>query len=420
MAVTQESVLFRLINEGGRIKKSEIASHFRDLECVDPAERQRNRELFKTFVNSVATVRELDGVRYVVLRKTYRHLLKGAERPDQGEIQPTGEQRSPPEPLREAGSRTVDEEADEESSGPPELLSPVEQALLRSKLSALPPRGIQQDETGVDQEHAALPLRLPPRASRASVSEPEPDPPERSARASPRSQRRLPLAESKSARAPEDPGEARAPSSAVPLEEAEHQWLVKCAAGHWGQVYGLLLRDSHLAEKRDFMSGFTAVHWAAKWGNGAMLVKIMDLAKEGGVQIDINAKTHGGYTPLHIAALHNQEYMVAMLVGEYGADPAVRDNSGKRPRHYLGQGASASIREMLGRPKNPEAPENPHNEREEPDLSRGRHSISRLFQPHAAAQKKKPKQRTRLRSLSEEGRPDGAAWRSRTASDACV
>eukprot|EP00066_Takifugu_rubripes_P020315 XP_011609581.1 PREDICTED: ankyrin repeat domain-containing protein SOWAHA-like [Takifugu rubripes] len=93
MALTQESVLFRLINEGGQVKKSEIVSHFRGLlDGVDPAEKQRNRELFKTFVNSVATVREIDGVRYVVLKKVYQHLLKrvqAAEEPDHGEIRRT-------------------------------------------------------------------------------------------------------------------------------------------------------------------------------------------------------------------------------------------------------------------------------------------------------------------------------------------
>lgn len=439
MALTQESVLFRLINEGGQVKKSEIVSHFRGLlDGVDPAEKQRNRELFKTFVNSVATVREIDGVRYVVLKKVYQHLLnrvQAAEEPDHGEIRRTGEPRSPPERAEEAGSRSSGSGADEESSSggresPAELLSPVQMALQRSKLSNFGPKKMLnfevrqpcggQERAAAQSKPYALPLRVPARVELTL------DPPDRSTQASPLSGRRSRLEEPgcrpvQHDKAPEELKEVRAASSTVPLEDSEHKWLVRCAAGHWGHVYGLLLTDSHLAEKRDFMSGFTALHWAAKWGNSNMLVKIMDLAKKGGVQIDINTKAHGGYTPLHIAALHDQEYIMAMLMGEYDADPTIRDNCGKRPHHYLRTGASESVREMLVKPKAPPPPEMDQSQREEPDPARGRHSISRLFQPHVAGQKKKLKQRTGLSSLREEfgeERQDGAAIRNRTSSDA--
>lgn len=437
MALTQESVLFWLINEGGKVKKSELVSHFKGLvDCLDPAEKQRNRELFKTFVNSVATVREVDGVRYVVLRKMYQHLLTGAEsseKPDQGEPQRTGEQGSPPERGEAAGG--CDEvaggrAADEESSGeggesPTELLSPVHEALRRSRFSSFRPQKRltfenQERSTCADQQRAAnqskpyaLPLRIPTQ-TRVEASKVDLDPPERSPPDSPQSQKRLPPMERgcsspqlrravRSTRAPEEPREVRASSSCtVPLEDLEHEWLLRCAAGHWQQVHGLLLKDSHLAERRDFLSGFTALHWAAKCGNSSMLVKIVDRAKEGGVQIDINAKTHGGYTPLHIAALHNQGYIMAMLMGEYSADPNIRDNCGKRPHHYLQEDAPRSLREMLLAATAGPAPESGQSEREEPDLSRGRHSISRLFQPHVGSHKKKLKQRPGFCTLSEE------------------
>lgn len=434
MALTQESVLFRLVNEGGKVKKSEIVSHFKGLvDCLDPAEKKRNRELFKTFVNSVATVREIDGVRYVVLKRMYQHLLKdaeSAEKPDDGEFQRTGEQPSPPERREAAGSRTAVSEADEESGGegrgsPTELLSPVQMALRRGRFSGFRPRKMlsfemQERQTCEDQQRAAiqskpyaLPLRIPVSATRVEVGKLDLDPTERSPQDSPLSKKRLPLMERgcsspqlrrlvQSTRAPEEPREVRASSSTVPLDDLEHKWLVRCAAGQWKQVHGLLLKDCHLAEKRDFMSGFTVLHWAAKHGKSSMLVKIVDLAKKGGVQIDINAKTHGGYTPLHIAALHNREYMVAMLMGEYDADPNIRDNCGKRPHHYLQNDASRSVREMLVKANAQPAPENVQRERDEPDLSRGRHSISRLFQPHVASYKKKLKQRPGFHSLREE------------------
>lgn len=428
MALTQESVLFLLVNEGGQVKKSEIVSHFKGLwDGVDPAEKQRNRELFKTFVNSVATVREVDGVCYVVLKKVYRHLLHGT--PGHEEIRGAGEPRS------RSGVSEADEEPSGEGEGSPaELLSPVQLALRRSKVAGVRPKkmlNFEMQQMWWAQERATAQCK-PCALASVEVNKLKLEPPERSMQASPQSERRSHLTErgcgspqlrraSKSTKAPEEPREARASSCTVPLEDWEHEWLVRCAAGHWGQVYGLLLRDSHLAEKRDFMSGFTALHWAAKWGNGNMLVKIIDLAKEAGVQLDINAKTHGGYTPLHIAALHNQEYVITMLMGEYNADPNIRDNCGKKPHHYLQTGASGAVREMLVKPKARSSPETVQGEGEEPEPSMGRHSISRHFQPHLTGQKKKLKQRSGLWSLSEEsgGEPqDGAIFRNRMASDA--
>lgn len=428
MALTQESVLVLLLAQGGRVQKQDLVSHFRGLlDRGDPEEKRRNRDLFKALVNSVATVREVDGVRYVVVRRRYRHLLS-----DQSHIRGLGE---PPEGGQEAGgggSGPEDERRGGGAESPPEAVSPAELALRRSASMGLRFK-VRVGEAreggggGGQGKPYALPLRTPAAPARPDALSLGPDPPPRpaAAAASPRVGRRTPGSPrpggaAKRSGALGEPQELRATppsSSAVPLEEAEHEWLVRCAAGQWGRVYGLLLRDRHLAPKRDFMTGFTALHWAAKCGNHDMLVKIIDRAREGGVQVDVNAKTHGGYTPLHIAALHKQEYVATILMAEYGADPNVRDNGGKRAHHYLQGGASGSVREMLGRPPAPRAPEKVQGEREEADLSRGRHSISRLFQPHTAAaagggQKKKARPRPGLPSLGEdaaEEQPDGGA-----------
>ncbi|XP_054482032.1 ankyrin repeat domain-containing protein SOWAHA-like [Anoplopoma fimbria] len=459
MVLTQESVLSLLIAEGGKVKKSDLVGKFKDsIDCEDPAEKERNRELFKTYVNNVAVVKEIDGVRYVVVRKTHQHLLEGArtaesrvQEPDVKETPLTGEQQRPPARTEKTGGcdgadgdRSAVSEPDQEQAGesrdnPAELLSPIQLALQRSKYPDVrvkrmlsveikrqdahgdngSRRGAPNAPTATKSKPYALPLRVPASTTQVEIRKlkaaPE-DPPESPKLDSFRSKRRPSSGETKvsspqlrrsvkSSKESEEPGETRAPS-AVPLEHSEHEWLVKCAAGHWSQVYGLLLRDNQLAEKRDFMSGFTALHWAAKCGNSEMLVKIVDLSRQGGVDIDVNAKTHGGYTPLHIAALHHQEYIMAMLVGELGADPSVRDNCGKKAYHYLRKGVSETLKEMLGVTKAPEAQDQGAEEKEEldlfPDLSKGLYSISRLFQPHATGHKKKHKQRLGFYSLSEE------------------
>ncbi|XP_035522851.1 ankyrin repeat domain-containing protein SOWAHB-like [Morone saxatilis] len=470
MSLTQESLLFLLIAEGGKVKKSDLVGKFKgSIDCSDPAQKERNRELFKTFVNNVAFVKEIDGVRYVVVKKVYQHLLDGvhpAEKTDNKEIPLTGEQQRPPARSQETdnagGERSAVSEPDREqassesSDNPAESLSLIQLALQRSKSMDVKVKRmlnfeIQREDTQGDacsrrgavnepkSKPYALPLRVPPSTTKVETRKLKGDPHDlpgspkpdcfRNKRSSSISSPQLGRAV-KSTKATEEPKEMRGPSL-VPLEQSEHEWLVKCAAGKWSQVYGLLLRDNQLAQKRDFMSGFTALHWAAKCGHSEMLVNIVNLSKQGGVDIDINAKTHGGYTPLHIAALHNQEYIMAMLVGEYKADPSIRDNCGKRAYHYLHKGTSGMLREMLGEPKaqpvQERAQERALHEKEEldllPDLSKSLHSISRLFQPHVTGPKKKHKQRPGFYSASnnpseeQEENNSSSSSRPRLASD---
>lgn len=460
MLLTQESLLSVLVAEGGRVKKSDLVEKFKDLvDCVDPAEKARNRELFKTLVNNVAFVKEIDGVRYVVVKKTHQHLLESG---GNKETPLTGERSEETERSEVAGGQeSADRDPDvagESRENPSELLSPIEVALQRTKYTDIrvrrkmsfgisnldaaggssPRKGGFTAPSATQSKPYALPLRMPPSATRVEVcklKEDLRDPPE-SPTVEPSKNKRKPASAetnggtsspqmrrpAKSTKALEELKDARIPSM-VPLEMLEHEWLVKCASGLWSQVYGLLLRDNLLAEKKDFISGFTVLHWAAKCGNSEILVKVIDISKQGGVDLDINARTHGGYTPLHIAALHNQEYIMAMLVGEYGADVRIRDNCGKKPCHYLHKGSSETLREMLGGGARPQqADDRALQEKDEldliPDLSKGRHSISRLFQPHVTGHKKKDKQRPGFYSLSNEPVEESKNFRQRTMSDA--
>ncbi|NXR94274.1 SWAHA protein, partial [Hypocryptadius cinnamomeus] len=137
----------------------------------------------------------------------------------------------------------------------------------------------------------------------------------------------------------------------VPLEQAEHQWLVLAADGQWTQqLHGLLLGDASLAARRDFISGFTALHWAAKNGNCDMVTNIIRAAEKGGSRVNVDARSHGGYTALHLAAIHGQEKIITMLVYSYHAKIDLRDYSGKKPHQYLKEGTSLTIRRLLGDP----------------------------------------------------------------------
>lgn len=73
---TQDAVLHFLQKNGGTVKNADLLLHF-GYFLRDHADRDRNRELFKKFVNSVATVRQTDGVSQVVLRKKFKGHVPG-------------------------------------------------------------------------------------------------------------------------------------------------------------------------------------------------------------------------------------------------------------------------------------------------------------------------------------------------------
>ncbi|XP_061836723.2 ankyrin repeat domain-containing protein SOWAHB-like [Nerophis lumbriciformis] len=68
---TQDSVLRFILSRGGSVRNSDLLLHFRPF-LREHEEQVRNRELFKKFVNSVATVKQEDGASHVVLRKKFR------------------------------------------------------------------------------------------------------------------------------------------------------------------------------------------------------------------------------------------------------------------------------------------------------------------------------------------------------------
>lgn len=140
-------------------------------------------------------------------------------------------------------------------------------------------------------------------------------------------------------------------SSTVPLDPAEHDWIVKSASGSWLQVYGLFNQDPQLALRKDFISGNTVLHWFAKHGAIDMFHKFVVGARKAGVEIDFNIKSNGGYTPLHIAAIHGHQNVAAMLVEKLRANVKLRDNSGKRAWQYLNCNTSGEVWRLLGAPK---------------------------------------------------------------------
>ncbi|NWR37435.1 SWAHB protein, partial [Tachuris rubrigastra] len=141
---------------------------------------------------------------------------------------------------------------------------------------------------------------------------------------------------------------SRGPS--VPLGQREHAWLVAMSAGCWARVRGLFLEEPELALLRDFMSGFTVLHWLAKHGDGPGLQELAAAARQAGLALDVDARSGCGYTPLHLAAIHGHQLVIKVLVLQLGCQVQVRDCSGRRPWEYLGGSTSGEIWQLLEAP----------------------------------------------------------------------
>ncbi|XP_006003253.1 ankyrin repeat domain-containing protein SOWAHA [Latimeria chalumnae] len=476
MAFTQDVVLAFLLERNGKVKNSDLLGKFKPLlQCSDPNEKATKRELFKRYVNNIAVVREEEGVKFVLLKKKYQHLLKeeivSAADNAQQSVQEhedtlsnfSAETVESLSTCSEPGTKKLDSEYGKEQSDLqsiskdktkkskeigianeaafqnqdppvtqleicklPQIVNPVdlckENVPLENKEvlseSPLHSKEINSDDedksesdnkerrrsvlsivTAIDRSHASLgstylvlekeikyekdseaqkpsprpmlPLRYPQpvsyennRSGGQALEENENNPEEKNQLTIP-GQHVLVKSPKMKRRQHEETGSSSphlkrmsktlkvsedTKYSEVPLESAEHEWLVKAAAGHWTQLHGLLIKDCSLTEKKDFISGYTALHWAAKSGNSDMVSKIIETAKSKDIDVDVNSKSYGGYTPLHLATMHGHEDIIFKMVRLYNAKVNVRDYSGKKPYQYLPKEAAFKLKQILGDP----------------------------------------------------------------------
>uniref|UniRef100_A0A8C1SM08 Sosondowah ankyrin repeat domain family member Ab n=1 Tax=Cyprinus carpio TaxID=7962 RepID=A0A8C1SM08_CYPCA len=330
---------------GGKVKNSELVSNFKGLiNSSDPAEKKQNRELFKRLVNSVAVVRQVEDVKYVAVKKKFQR-------------ENTSFTESPcSRKSTRASSETQSEDAlnNNHCHCPPQTVrnSSITYELRREEKGI---RSLKTLEGDAEPLLATVERTVKVKAYQRCVAGEG-------------------FAQVKWCHKLTKPAKD---SDGVPLGSMEHEWLVKAATGSWRQIYGLLLQDPRLAEKTNFMCGFTILHWAAKSGNCEMVCKVIDVSRQRGAGVDVNAKSYDGYTALHIAAIHSRERVLSLLVCEYGANTNIRDNSGKKPYRYLSPDVSTEIRKMLG---------DPHSLQKDAqnlsDLPKGFNTLSKLFQPH--------------------------------------
>ncbi|XP_029815003.1 ankyrin repeat domain-containing protein SOWAHD [Manacus vitellinus] len=133
------------------------------------------------------------------------------------------------------------------------------------------------------------------------------------------------------------------------LDPLEHAWLLTVAEGDAESIIKLLDLDPSLLTRRDFVTGFTALHWLAKHGHHESLIQVISHAQKKGYPVNVNIPTaSGGLTPLHLAALQGHEVLIKVLVGAYGADTSCRDHNGRKAWQYLRADTSRDLKELAG------------------------------------------------------------------------
>ncbi|XP_010071080.1 PREDICTED: LOW QUALITY PROTEIN: ankyrin repeat domain-containing protein SOWAHD-like, partial [Pterocles gutturalis] len=103
------------------------------------------------------------------------------------------------------------------------------------------------------------------------------------------------------------------------LDPLEHEWLVAGAPGGGENTkkIRLLDLDPSLLTRKDFVTGFTALHWLAKHGH-------------------------------HESFIQGHELLIKVLVGAYGADTSRRDHNGRKAWQYLQADTSRELKELAG------------------------------------------------------------------------
>nr|XP_020669540.1 ankyrin repeat domain-containing protein SOWAHD [Pogona vitticeps] len=133
------------------------------------------------------------------------------------------------------------------------------------------------------------------------------------------------------------------------LDPLEHEWMLTVAQGDAENILRLLAKDSSLLSRKDFVTGFTVLHWLAKHGRHEDLIEVIAFAEKNRYPVDVDVLTASGrFTPLHLAALQGHEMVVKVLVGAYGANTGLRDHNGRKAWQYLRADAPRELKELLG------------------------------------------------------------------------
>ncbi|XP_063809471.1 ankyrin repeat domain-containing protein SOWAHC [Pseudophryne corroboree] len=441
--LSRDSVIRFLREQGGRVPNQQLVDHFRALltEPLPGEPRAAARQLFKDIVNEVGSVRAEDGVKYVCLRRRYRIAVQDAQQDTGGDPVAAAEPDGRPDPSTEVpetpavspGAResspepsTGDETSEEphtvprdegaQDTGPGEETGDESPQSVASPAYEAPPSisvteepeesGDGRPEQQQPPEQAPLSRRTP-RNSRRGAREP----------VSPQLRRvgvllragvrdsdssSLHSSSSVSGNEEEESGAGGSLSGQAALEPLEHAWMLSSCRARWDSLQELLLSEPGLITRRDFITGFSCLHWAAKHGQHDLLAALLAHARQHRVPVNINTRASGGYTALHLAAMHGHLDVMKLLIGAYDADLDIRDYSGRKAWQYLSPDTARDVQVLVGA-----LPAAEEEEEDEGSSGSGRWRLSKVLPTQLIVH--------RLVQLPED-EPDGRAEISRKGS----
>lgn len=132
------------------------------------------------------------------------------------------------------------------------------------------------------------------------------------------------------------------------LSPMEHVWMLSAVEANYETILDYISADPLLLTRKDFISGYSVLHWLAKRGQDETMIRVLRYAESAGITVNVNVRGSGGLTPLHVASMHRQYMVIKVLVGAFGANVDAMDHSGKRPWQYLKEDAPPDMKELLG------------------------------------------------------------------------
>ncbi|KAG8004693.1 Ankyrin repeat domain-containing protein SOWAHC [Nibea albiflora] len=288
---TQEAILDFLKERGGKVKNTDLIEHFKAVFPEQPEKKAAARNRFKNYVDNVAFVKTDSGVKYVCLKKKFRGSVKETSRGTEPAELASGD------PAAAAAPRGADRSQVGGGGGDAAAADPAQPRAAGGE--RVPPGS----GYGNDSQLGATQLRVP--VLQGATVTPSLWPPTR-----------------------DDDRDS------ITLDPLEHEWMMCASDGEWSTLCSLLSTDPTLVLRKDFITGFTCLHWAAKQGKPELMALIINFAKQHNVPVSVDTRSNTGYTPLHIAAMHNHMEVVKLLVGAYNADVEIRDYSGKKACQY--------------------------------------------------------------------------------------
>lgn len=269
--VSEESLLdyfFAAGGNSGRVKNADMLRTFKPfIGHSDPQLRAKYREEFKLIIDRIAVVKSENGEKYLILKKKYRHLMQDR---DIRHHEMDGDPQKNQIPARTAG--TAQWETTETSTS-----SPCKKEQQDEPMSCGEPDEDEQQAGTVSVQCSSHPLSAAHTNEPSALSNGD-DELDRDST-------------SKSESEHDEESTGSVSSAAVALDPTEKEWIYHAASARVPDLSQLLRQEPSLANKKDFTSGFTALHWAAKHGNEDMATLVADAGA------DVNTKSHVSNQP---------------------------------------------------------------------------------------------------------------------------